>query len=1081
MLRFADVTPADVHTYESAPSSPKRRILALPPPPETKDETVTSLGKLTDAQAARVVRTVDQREASDHPPETDEEPEEGSAEDIRRKYFPSLPVDDPALEWMKSSPDSSSDALRFDFTGTPIPFELSTTLPTHMGLHHHAEGDHAGYTLDDIFLLSRSTVPAQRSAMLAIMARIARKLGKQRAESVDGVIPQFRGREEDLRKRLCAAGVEAFNQRGTLAACAIDVVWECVVNWEPTSSELSDVELGGSNQDDGNKDLISSLPFDYTLPAIATLFPEDALPQESQSRLLVVLLRFAQHDSSIATTIVDTPDLLGSMARSQLLSSASSSLPNPLALQLLIILAKSSRSNAEVIAKSCDTLLRFVVILPEESSYTPVLATTLLLHTLQLYAAFARYGMYSHVVSSAQEGFSRLAEYVCSSRCTSNALRKAWLEAVEAWTICAIDPHQTHPPHDILWSQVMGWGWSINLSTLRGNLTATNDDYEVWTALWSACAAFLEGSRVNSPKAGEEARKAMLLDIADPFTGGNEHSIVDLSCKRMLENLTAFSEGLLSNSEDAHNMEHLRLASSNARILSSAMRLWMACVARLERPDTPPFNLPFGALWDICGKLYAHPLWSMTIASDAPADIYCVLRHFSVFASQYLRCSKCLPTTSPQLWVAQACCTLTRSLMGEEQAALGIIEEILDIVSSTFIEQQGWSMPVDVWSKSLGMTLILPFFLHSIRRSKERHSSPVISSPSSISQSTTQRLPSTAYMQRKATSVSGLPCNKDWFFLPLNHLLRSGESAVFEALPSAWNASETDIVRLCLLLAKACQISLAAFSPLELRLSAEESIFGCMRIFMLEHDQQDRDSQDEVYRDQIVGRLMQDILEPYRLSAVHPSLHASGQLESVASHYLGPKSPFFQFYTDFVALYDAVSFGHSLFGRLLLPPTSMEYAIDYRKLLWHDNSHILRNIRTSAADVLAADLSSYLWPAEQDAHMLSSYVRALIKEPLQEFLRLVAIHHVACNIWPDLREDVVADDKARLLFTSLVAQAKTEVVKDVVLYRQDRQAPALGDPDCFNLAGPWKASRLEWLEKCVDGTLVDRFSGLLNR
>jgi RNA polymerase II-associated protein 1 len=41
-------------------------------------------------------------------------------------------------------------------------------------------------------------------------------------------------------------------------------------------------------------------------------------------------------------------------------------------------------------------------------------------------------------------------------------------------------------------------------------------------------------------------------------------------------------------------------------------------------------------------------------------------------------------------------------------------------------------------------------------------------------------------------------------------------------------------------------------------------------------------------------------------------------LEKVAARFLSASVAFYQFYTDFVALYDAISFSHSLFGRLLL-------------------------------------------------------------------------------------------------------------------------------------------------------------------
>ena len=41
----------------------------------------------------------------------------------------------------------------FDLHGSPTPASLSPALPSHLGLHHHAEGSRAGYIIDNIFLL----------------------------------------------------------------------------------------------------------------------------------------------------------------------------------------------------------------------------------------------------------------------------------------------------------------------------------------------------------------------------------------------------------------------------------------------------------------------------------------------------------------------------------------------------------------------------------------------------------------------------------------------------------------------------------------------------------------------------------------------------------------------------------------------------------------------------------------------------------------------------------------------------------------------------------------------------------------
>lgn len=176
------------------------------------------------------------------------EPEEGSPEYIRRRFFPNAQKDDPNLAWMdissrSPSSDASSSKLRFDLHADPIPLSVSSlSLPTHLGLHYHAEGTHAGYTLDDIFLLSRSTVPAQRATMLGVLAGIACRLANMKTGTIDGM-EELVGKEEELRKRILAAGLEAISERGSVGTHAIEVIWECIAGWDRNVTNVEGVEL----------------------------------------------------------------------------------------------------------------------------------------------------------------------------------------------------------------------------------------------------------------------------------------------------------------------------------------------------------------------------------------------------------------------------------------------------------------------------------------------------------------------------------------------------------------------------------------------------------------------------------------------------------------------------------------------------------------------------------------------------------------------------------------------------------------------------------------------------------------------
>ncbi|KAJ3525136.1 hypothetical protein NM688_g8452 [Phlebia brevispora] len=223
---------------------------------------------------------------------------------------------------------------------------------------------------------------------------------------------------------------------------------------------------------------------------------------------------------------------------------------------------------------------------------------------------------------------------------------------------------------------------------------------------------------------------------------------------------------------------------------------------------------------------------------------------------------------------------------------------------------------------------------------------------------------------------------------------------------------------------------------------------------------------------------MQDLLAPFTVAVAKLSgTTASGEtLDLVSKSFLGPSTPFYQYYTDFVGLYDAISFSHPLFARLLLPPLSMRYAADYRKYLWSDYGHILRTIKVPLEAVIASGVEEYLWPVETNAEVIAAYLRSLVKEQVDGFLRFVAIHHVACNIWPDLRQDG-GEDRAVKLLQALAEQAGFDAVRDVVYYYQSREQAVL-PPACFTRGSEMKDSRWEFVNRC-DPDVKDRLDKLL--
>ncbi|NWI85679.1 RPAP1 protein, partial [Pitta sordida] len=84
------------------------------------------------------------------------------------------------LEWMKDLPSPRQKKTkkgmqaRFSLKGELIPADAD--LPTYLGLHHHGEeAERAGYSLQELFHLSRSQVTQQRTLALQVLGRIVQK------------------------------------------------------------------------------------------------------------------------------------------------------------------------------------------------------------------------------------------------------------------------------------------------------------------------------------------------------------------------------------------------------------------------------------------------------------------------------------------------------------------------------------------------------------------------------------------------------------------------------------------------------------------------------------------------------------------------------------------------------------------------------------------------------------------------------------------------------------------------------------------------------------------------------------------
>lgn len=114
--------------------------------------------------------------------------------DLKDTYFPTLTHTPSTLSWLDQSTPSTeptshsyvpnltsypASSLRFNFAGALIPPSTALSIPVTAGMHHHGNApDSAGYTIPELTLLTRSTLPSQRCIAYQTVGRMLFRLGK---------------------------------------------------------------------------------------------------------------------------------------------------------------------------------------------------------------------------------------------------------------------------------------------------------------------------------------------------------------------------------------------------------------------------------------------------------------------------------------------------------------------------------------------------------------------------------------------------------------------------------------------------------------------------------------------------------------------------------------------------------------------------------------------------------------------------------------------------------------------------------------------------------------------------------------
>ncbi|KAM9709096.1 RNA polymerase II-associated protein 1 [Menidia menidia] len=388
------------------------------------------------------------------------------------------------LEWMRDLPaprrrgTKKAMQARFDFVGTLIP--PTEDLPTHLGLHHHGEEPElAGYTLQELFLLSRSQVIQQRSLALGTLANILSKgrsggyssalKGSVISTLLDaGLLFLLRFALDDGVEGVMSAAVHALK---ALLVCEEDEeCLDCTFSWFgglttfpllPSKEEEEDEEDEGleeclketakekeekkNDHEVARQDVVKGLLRMKLLPRLRYILEVVRPSPRVVQDILQILTRIARHSSSSATQVLDCPRLMETVMSEFLPTSwASSSSLNPpsvyglplaSAVKLLRVLATAGRHACARVLNSLGVRERLSCLLsaePSELLLEPTEALRITTEAYRLWAVAAAYGQACNIYLDLYPALGRALQSVHTALPPSDPLQPLRLQRLLA-------------------------------------------------------------------------------------------------------------------------------------------------------------------------------------------------------------------------------------------------------------------------------------------------------------------------------------------------------------------------------------------------------------------------------------------------------------------------------------------------------------------------------------------------------------------------------------------------------------------------------------------------------------------------
>uniref|UniRef100_A0A8C7KZJ3 RNA polymerase II associated protein 1 n=1 Tax=Oncorhynchus kisutch TaxID=8019 RepID=A0A8C7KZJ3_ONCKI len=972
------------------------------------------------------------------------------------------------LEWIRDLPaprrKGTKQAMlaRFDFAGTLIP--PTEDLPTHLGLHHHGEEPElAGYSLQELFLLSRSQVIQQRRLALNTLAHVLTKAragefaaalrGSVVSTLLDaGLLFLLRFSLDDNVEGVVSAAVHAL--RALLVSSDDEDCLDSTLSWFrglasfpllPTAQEEEDEEDEGlpevmretaqekeekkTDHDVARNDVVKGLLRMKLLPRLRYILEVIRPSPRVVQDVLGVLIRIARHSSS---AVLDCPRLMETVMSEFLPCSwtvpasptpqSAYGLPVANAMKLLRVLATTGRHACARLLNSLgarERLSRLLAPEPSELLLEPEEALRVSTEAYRLWAVAASYGQACNLYTDLYPILVRVLQSAHRPRRPSEPLLPLELHRLQA--LLTLLTQVTHtagchqelsqgdecpPPPPVTWGHVTGLQPTV-LGLLKGCVRTLGEPVQRESTLRLVPAYLVYMGAFYSQLSIQVTVYKLYLSV-----------VIYLCCVPRCSSAVCNPQSCCPALETIPSLPGLH------------------CAGWTSARGLPGPNSPFPLITSLCYLLDTLTSIHRGLAvlgylrgcgQAKPTLSHWVLRHEHYLLYLLLRLACRLVPTDPEvakhaaLFHHVSLVMLPWLLPGSEYLAHELMATM--VFNKDFIPegqiggpeaaemselrvQERSSPPLQTLGPLLREACVQLPSVRGCYLSHLAHMEP------SVLSSRDFHLGRTPWLNTQLLpELSGPFLPSDWPFLPLVSLYEragapDGGGLQVESLPAGAVHSVTHCLQWLLLLEVWREDALRVVLPVA-KLARLACIFLCSSDLFMEMPVQ-----------RLTWALFRLLTRPSQLEALDLNSPPTG----LAS--------FNDLYSALVGQFEAVSFGDPLFGCVILLPLQRRFSVTMRLTLFGEHVGLLRSLGVTL-EQLAIPMERFTSPPEDSLPLLRLYFRALVTGTLRlcwcPVLYVVALSHLNTFIFSQCAASQQVETARRSLLR------KTHYLTDEVL------------------------------------------------